>query len=59
MSVTRYNISEEIPIPVHDKEVIDESDAANVTITYYKNNNRVAQKTVAVSGYVTTVTVTY
>jgi phage-related protein len=59
MSVTRYNISTEIPIPVHDKEVLDESDAANVTITYYKDNNMVAKKTIAVSGSVTTVTVTY
>jgi len=46
-------------IPAHDKQVIDEADSDNVTITYSLNDITVATKLIAVSGTTTTITVTF
>jgi hypothetical protein len=59
MVIMGGNILSELPIPVHDKEVIDESVSTNVTVTYYFNSRRVATKTIATSGAITTISVTY
>lgn len=45
-------------VPVHDSQVIDESDANNVTITYKLGGITVATKLIAVSGTTTTITLT-
>lgn len=44
-------------IPYHNSQVIDETDPDNVTITYKLDGTTVATKTIAVSGAVTTITV--
>ena len=49
--------SSPMSIPKHDSQVIDESDANNVTITYKLSGVTVATKLIAVSGTTTTITV--
>jgi len=44
-------------IPQYDTQVIDDTDANNVIITYKKNGATVATKTISVSGHLTTITV--
>lgn len=46
-------------IPIFDQQIIDESNPNNVVITYKNNGVTVATKTIAVSGSVTTITMTY
>ena len=46
-------------IPAYDKQVIDEADPDNVTITYSLNSVTVATKLIAVSGTTTTITITF
>lgn len=48
-----------IRVPQHDKQVIDETDPNEVTITYSLNAVDVAVKTISVSGSVTTITMNY
>jgi hypothetical protein len=45
-------------IPEHDKQVVDEADPANVTITYSLDGTTVATKSILVSGSTTTITLT-
>ena len=47
-----------LAIPLHDQQVIDESDPNNVTITYKLNSVTVAVKSIVISGSTTTITVT-
>jgi hypothetical protein len=44
-------------VPLHNQQVIDESDSANVVITYKYDGVTVATKTIATSGTTTTITV--
>ena len=45
-------------IPIHDQQIINESDPANVTITYKLDGTTVGTKTIAISGTTTTITMT-
>ena len=52
--------TENMRIPKHDKQVIDESAApTTTTITYSLSNVTVAVKTITVSGTTTTISMTY
>lgn len=55
--IASYNISTEIPIPVHNKEVIDETIAGTTYVYYYNNDTLVATKTIKVDGAITTISV--
>lgn len=51
-------IDDGMKIPAHDQQVIDESDANNITITYKLDGVTVATKTIVIDGTTTTITLT-
>jgi hypothetical protein len=50
-------VSGGMAIPNHDQQVIDESDPANVSITYKLLGVTVATKTIVIDGTTTTITI--